>query len=1063
MAGPRQPFTAVSAPDCAQLFVGGVAYRAYCYANNVQNSIECVCFIEQEHGQEVLLFRHTVASESARLLAGPDPDRLIRPKIVHSGPMLIVSYVDEDGGQLVRMGLDLATIDTVQTWTELTRFAIQPNTYGIAPDDTQVYLYDVAQYGNNSTLLTFRNVASDPAIICRRYALDGVTQTWSTIVLELGATNVLAVSGDFVGGHVFVTLQRVGGNALELWTWRFNGSNGSTTHNAQTFTSTDLAEAHWTNVGHAHITSGVTAIVGECRPNTTAAPGAGSAATESPQLRALAYRKINSGTLAQIGNEHYTYNLHLIARPWAYATGEPAGTDERDVYCCVGFKSWRSSAEWEQKNYFVVALDAKDWGEANYTVRPRPIVNLNLGTADARVGRIPNESPQYRENNHLSHITFNTPWGIDQRTRCFAAPIWTRVTSARTTPAVADADPDALSKLVPANASIVGYKVLMEAPQTINRDEENLPLFISGSHHGAYPWAPYQSLQVGRSLAIAGGTPSMYDGAQVAEIGFSWWPEIWKNTSLSTTEGNMKHGTYRWVAVYEWRDMQGQLHRSAPSRPYVLVLSDGEGDGAHARRLWIRCQNLSMREHWQHPQAARINIAIYRTEAGGAVFYRVHGEGATLWPDGTLENEPLNDPTLPWVIAEDNQDDDTLKRNEPLPWQLVDGIWQPLEPIQPPANTVRAYWQNRLWLAAGEQEEDIWYSMEIFSEPGGIYPTAPEFNPALTYRVDGGGTITALQPMDHAMVVFCRDRVFVLTGIPADGNGFNSSLQHQLIAAGTGCIEPRSVVLGPEGVYFQSEKGYYLLTRTLELDYVSSGAAIEDVIARVGNIRSATLLEDRHQIRLVANDDRGGVNKQYVLLYDYLERQWSTIEFAGAVANPSIMSKLVGGTGWRGPDRELVHVIVAEGAVLHERIPSATSYGDDTHDSTVTVRMSALTGWLNVAGIAGYQRVRSASVTLDKPSAVPVTVRVEYDLDGSYISAAEGGLSDTFTFSTGSRVLRIRPRYQKVTALRIRIEDEPPTAGADFSEGMRLQAITLDVGIKGKPGRAADANVGVAS
>jgi len=46
-----------------------------------------------------------------------------------------------------------------------------------------------------------------------------------------------------------------------------------------------------------------------------------------------------------------------------------------------------------------------------------------------------------------------------------------------------------------------------------------------------------------------------------------------------------------------------------------------------------------------------------------------------------------------------------------------------------------------------------------------------------------------------------------------------------LIPTDTGTINPRSIVLTPMGIMYQSEKGIYLLDRSLQVSYI--GADVE--------------------------------------------------------------------------------------------------------------------------------------------------------------------------------------------------------------------------------------------
>jgi hypothetical protein len=107
--------------------------------------------------------------------------------------------------------------------------------------------------------------------------------------------------------------------------------------------------------------------------------------------------------------------------------------------------------------------------------------------------------------------------------------------------------------------------------------------------------------------------------------------------------------------------------------------------------------------------------------------------------------------------------------------------------------------------------------------------------------------------MLNELIVFTRDGVYAIQGQGNDGLGQGANLQLSTLHEGTGCIEPRSIVLAPPGIFFQTEKGYYLLGRGKEADFANAGAAIDDDVREAGNIRAATMLANHHQIRLACN------------------------------------------------------------------------------------------------------------------------------------------------------------------------------------------------------------------
>src|SRR5690606_3407721 len=158
-----------------------------------------------------------------------------------------------------------------------------------------------------------------------------------------------------------------------------------------------------------------------------------------------------------------------------------------------------------------------------------------------------------------SHASGAPPEGPDIKSRTVALTGFTKLYTVSKTH----------NELEPTGATIKFVRVHMEEPWTIQRDTSD-PGIAARFFHGSYPLALYQNRQAGKRLYVSGGCPSYYDGAHLVESGFAWYPEI-----LSATAGTngspdgggsgMVDGTYSYIAVYEWRDYQGQVHRSTPS------------------------------------------------------------------------------------------------------------------------------------------------------------------------------------------------------------------------------------------------------------------------------------------------------------------------------------------------------------------------------------------------------------------------------------------------------------------------------------------------------------------
>src|SRR5690606_30917129 len=119
-------------------------------------------------------------------------------------------------------------------------------------------------------------------------------------------------------------------------------------------------------------------------------------------------RRLDAAGLNLLGSEQEAYHLRLLSRPFAYASARADG-EQPNVYAAVGYKHLSSNDEWGQSLAIVVNLDVQEWASAaDFTVRPRPAVNINTAIMDARIagyspsGSFPDGTLVSRRANHLS-------------------------------------------------------------------------------------------------------------------------------------------------------------------------------------------------------------------------------------------------------------------------------------------------------------------------------------------------------------------------------------------------------------------------------------------------------------------------------------------------------------------------------------------------------------------------------------------------------------------------------------------------------------------------------------
>ena len=521
----------------------------------------------------------------------------------------------------------------------------------------------------------------------------------------------------------------------------------------------------------------------------------------------------------------------------------------------------------------------------------------------------------------------------------------------------------------------------------------------------------YAYTELNNSLFIAGGLLNSYDGDTVVEQGFNVFPEDVSVTSTPATAGSMSDGTYQYAVVYQWIDAKGNTHRSAPSIALTQVLSGG---GA-AQRVVLSIPTLRITEK-QSPRT-EVTLEVFRTVTTGSIFYRV----------SSITAPTNNDVGADTVSYNDTLADASITANEIL--YTTGGV---LDNIAAPSCDLIVTHQNRLFIAGLTNKNEIRYSK--ITRDG----EAPSFNEALSIKVDPkGGDITQIWSMDTNLIIFKKDNLYSQSGNgPSDTGAGATFNEPQLISTDVGCVDPNSVVLGAEGLYFKSAKGIYLLNRSLQTTYI--GAPVEDFNGFT--IVSAQLLDDKNQILFATAD---GIT----LVYNYYFNRWSTFVNQFSVDSAVWDSKYI--------YMNTSNVILKENPLTHL-------------DDGTPFQMKIGTGWIKLGGLQGYQRVYRANILgsyktrhilratfYNDYSSIPLQT-VEYSPDtilsvdsdfygdGVYGAADPYGGADNGVYQFSTHISK-----QKSQAIRVVIEDIIDN-GVDYGTGesLSLTGVTFQVGVK---------------
>ncbi len=599
----------------------------------------------------------------------------------------------------------------------------------------------------------------------------------------------------------------------------------------------------------------------------------------------------------------------------------------------------------------------------------------------------------------------------------------------------------------------------------------------------------FDTVEIGSSLQLTGGYHQMYDGYLPVEENFFVYPEDVEATP-NNTGGAMLAQKYFYQVVYEWTDNQGLAHRGAPSIPVMVDMSTANlaftpptpitwtGAGA-AGQNFIDSSSIAglqigqIVEDQTNPSyiqanssiilieptipaieislpiatdissdtlatsticSVTLNIPTLRLTAKTSnpvkiVIYRWSVAQQEYFQVTSISQPVLNDLSVDYITYTDTQADSQILGNALI--YTTGGV---VEDVNAPASTIMTLWQTRLFLVDSEDQNLIWFSKSV------IENTPVEMSDLFTVYVaptigasGSTGPITALGAMDDKLIIFKKDAIYYISGTGPDNTGANNLFSDPIfITSVVGCTNQQSIVNTPMGLIFQSDKGIWILDRSLSTNYIGSPV---DTIALSASVLSSVLVPGTNQIRFTLDNDQ-------TLMYDYFYSQWST--FNGI---PGISSCI----------QNNLHTYLDSIGRVFQETPGKYTDGD------TPVLMHFTTGWLNLAGIAAYQRIYEFALTGDYLSPHLLELQVAYDFGyptqqstinptnftGVYGSDSLYGQTTPYGGPPTLEQWRVHTERQKCQTFQITLNEVyDPQYGTAPGAGFTLSAITCEVGVK---------------
>ncbi len=520
------------------------------------------------------------------------------------------------------------------------------------------------------------------------------------------------------------------------------------------------------------------------------------------------------------------------------------------------------------------------------------------------------------------------------------------------------------------------------------------------------------SSEIAGALHLTGGQLWEFDGVKPVEHGFHVWPE---NILVSTspTGGSIEDQQYFYVFTYEWTDNQGNLHRSAPSIPFTITTTGGD---TSTNTIDVPTLRLTAKIS---PNPVR--IVGYRWSVAQQVYYQFT----------SVTTPYINNTAVDSIEITDTLADSAILGNTLL--YTTGGV---LENIAAPASVHSALFDNRLWLIDAEDPNILWYSKQVIQNvPVEMSDLLTVYVAPTTGAQQSTGPSRCLSAMDDKLIIFKDNALYYINGSGPDNTGANSTYSPPIFITGVaGSNNPNSLVLIPQGIMYQSNKGIWLLGRDLSTKYI--GSPVERYNDQI--VLSSEVIPNTNQVRFVMSGN-------ITLMYDYYMDQW------GVHTNIKAISAVI---------YQQKHTYLnIYGQVYQE---SATSFKDGSEP----VLLGLTTSWIAISGLQGFERFYFANLlgTYYTPFKLQVTLAYDYNSSATqsiivlptdnpaqpwgdealWGSGPEWGGSQGNVFSS-----RIFPERQKCQSFQVTIQEVfDPSYGQSAGAGLSLSGLALIVGMK---------------